>query len=101
MQIKKVTVLEIVEKPDGYTEYIFEDFDHPREYLWLSRPINWETPHEVVKGAVGYVKYEEVSAGNTRYFNAKELAFDTYMYDTVYFRGFVLETQKQKDEYIL
>lgn len=101
MQIKKVTVLEIVEKPDGYTDYILEDFDHPHEYLWLSRPINWETPHEVVKGAVGYVKYEEAIAGSTGYFNAREGEFDIYRYNAVYFRGFILETKEKKDEYIL
>lgn len=101
MKTSKVVVLEVVKKPDGYIEYICEDCNNPNEYLWLSRPLNWESTHEPIKGSIGYIKYEEVLSGDTRYFNTQTMRFDTYMYDVTYFRSFILETTEKKDQYIL
>lgn len=91
----KVVLIESFEDVNGYTAYIFKDLDK-NEYYWLNRMPNWNTPYEPKKGDVGYVKFKEVEGGIDQWYDRQNNKFNIYLYDGVYFEGFILETGNEQ-----
>lgn len=70
-----------------YTVYVFKNLEDGT-YVMCTKLPNWNAP-ELKIGDEGYLKYEEVTAGQ-KYFNALMQAEGTYNYSNVYFDSFVL-----------
>ena len=78
---------------DGqYTHIVLEDlsrdYDDDLKYVTVVKLPNWEHTHFDL-GDEGYVLFEPVTAGVTRYFNKDSKDFEVYNYSNNYFINFI------------
>ena len=88
----------------GYITYVFQclepnpPFGH--KYLMLTRVYNWQH-RDIDIGEVGYVTYQEVTAGEDTYYDKIKDAIVKYNYTNIYFIKFVKKQDNLKKDIIL
>lgn len=88
----------IVAKRDGqYTRIVFEDLNREPtddlKYVTVVLLPNWNYGETLNIGETGYLQFESVSAGVTKWFDREIKDFKVYNYDANYFINFI----KQKE----
>lgn len=79
----------IAVRQGNYTNYVFKNLEN-NTYVMCTKLPNWQTP-DVQIGDTGFLKYEEVVAGE-KYFNPATQTHQVYNYSNVYFENFVKES---------
>lgn len=79
----------------GYIIYVFQNLDNGT-YEMVTRLPRWESP--VLKiGDVGFLKYNEVIAGEDTWYNPVTEKNVPYRFTKVYFEDFVHEKPEESD----
>lgn len=80
-----------------YTDIVVEDLNRDvtddLKYVTVVKTPNWEAPQLNV-GDVGYLQFQSVQGGKSKWFNKDEGDFEIYKYTNNYFLNFF----KEKDE---
>lgn len=78
-----------------YVTYIFQNLDDKDgEYISCTRFPNW-TCAELKVGDVGFLKYREVIAGDSRWYDWKTNRYIPYKYSGIHFLDFIYEKPKE------
>ena len=78
-----------------YISYVFKDLDNPNGgYICCTRFPNWDCATLAV-GDVGFLKYKEVVAGDSRWYNWRDGKYVPYKYSGIHFLDFIYEKQKE------
>jgi len=85
-------------KDGNYTVYVFKNLD-TGSYLMCTKLPNWQTSNVSV-GDEGFLKYEEVKAGE-EYFNPGTETKEIYNYSNVYFVNFLQKSEIVSSNIIL
>ena len=79
----------------GYITYIFRDIDRPdNDYISCVRFPNWDCA-DLRIGDVGFLKYKEVVAGDSRWYDWRDNKYVPYKYSGIHFLDFVYEKPKE------
>ena len=79
----------------GYITYIFRNIDRPdSDYIYCVRFPNWDCA-ELKIGDVGFLKYKEVVAGDSRWYDWRDNKYVPYKYSGIHFLDFVYEKPKE------
>jgi len=77
----------------GYITYIFKDLTSG-EYISCTRFPHWDCP-DLDIGDKGFLKFREVHAGTSKWYNKDTGTFIPYKYTGVHFLDFVYEKPKK------
>lgn len=88
----------VAAKHGHYTVYVFKNLEDST-YIMCTKLPNWNAP-EINVGDEGYLKYEEVMAGQ-EYFNSLMQSQEKYNYSNVYFHSFILSGKESKNQEII
>ena len=79
----------------GYITYIFRDIDRPdNDYISCVRFPNWDCA-DLRIGDVGFLKYKEVVAGDSRWYDWRDNKYVPYKYSGIHFLDFIYEKPKE------
>ena len=95
MPVEKVQL--VSSRSGNYTIYVFKK-ENSDEFIMCTKPPNWKTP-EIFIGDKGYVKYEEVTAGN--HYTTPDGETNKYKYSAVYFLDFILDNNTVKEKELI
>lgn len=95
MEVIRAKLITYREDMGGYIIYVFENLANGT-YEMCTRLPRWETP--ILKiGDVGFLKYNEVIAGEDTWYNRDTGQQVPYRYTGVYFMDFVYEKPAESD----
>lgn len=79
----------------GYITYVFRDIDRPdNDYISCVRFPNWDCA-DLRIGDVGFLKYKEVVAGDSRWYDWRDNKYVPYKYSGIHFLDFVYDKPKE------
>lgn len=85
---------ELLKEDSGhYTQYIFRDLSNGKFLLCTKLP-NWDANH-INLGDIGFLKYKEVVAWDTKYKDPRTGREQAYRYDGCYFDYFTKEVAER------
>ena len=88
----------------GYTTYVFKNLEvNPsfgNQYKMMTRLPNWQCG-DIEVNEIGYVTYDEVIAGEDKWYNQETDQMVPYKYTNIYFVKFVKEQDNSKKDIIL
>jgi len=96
MHIVRAELITFRKEPGGYIMYVFRNLDSndwENRYIMTVRFPNWNTPLLKV-GDLGFLKYKEVEAGKTTWWDNNSQTNVAYKYDNVIFEDFIHERKK-------
>lgn len=97
MPIIKAKLIEHRNEFGGYKIYVFENLNYHNwedQYIMTVRFPNWQCP-ELKKGDIGFLNYNIVNAGESKWWDKNEEKFHYYNYTNIVFQDFVFETKKE------
>ena len=93
MHIIRAELITLRNEPGGYIIYLFRNLDSnswDTRYVMTTRFPNWDCPF-LKKGDIGFLKYKEVEAGKSTWWNNNTQTNVAYKYDNVIFENFIHE----------
>lgn len=96
MHIVRAELLTFRKEPGGYVMYVFRNLDSEdwdSMYIMTVRFPNWHSPSLQV-GDKGYLKYKEVEAGKSTWWDNNSQTNIPYSYDNVIFEDFIHDRKK-------
>lgn len=101
MHIVKAELITLRRECGGYIMYVFRNLDSEgweTRYIMTVRFPNWNSP--ILKiGDVGFLKYKEVEAGKTTWWDNDTQTNVAYKYSNIIFEDFIHE--KKKDSTVM
>ena len=89
----KVLLIQDSQYQEIIVEDLNRDYTDDLKYISLVKLPNWNTPNNIEIGDIGYLQFQYVEGGITKWFNKQTKDFEIYNYTNNYFINFF----KKKD----
>ena len=102
-KVLRAKLITLQNEIDDYTTYVFQNLEATKtteKYVMCTRFPNWKTD-DVEIGDVGFLEYNEVSAGDDYWFDYYNNSYVPYKYTNNHFINFIKDKEPIKTEIIL